>query len=81
MGPRINKSATAMEIGVPVWGINRMKIKGDTCNFEARRIWLNLALIKQPPKCREYIVVYDLADFLERSHCELSVFSHGRGDA
>jgi predicted metal-dependent hydrolase len=68
--PLVMKWAGVMDIPVPAWGIKRMKTKWGTCNIEARRIWLNLELIKKPPQCLEYIVVHELAHFLERNHSE-----------
>ncbi len=68
--PLVDKWATAMEILVPAWGLKRMKTKWGTCNIEARRIWLNLELIKKPPHCLEYIVVHELTHFFERNHSE-----------
>jgi predicted metal-dependent hydrolase len=47
--PIIEKWAAAMDIPTPDWGIKRMKTKWGTCNVEARRIWLNLELIKNHP--------------------------------
>ena len=47
-----------------------MKTKWGACSIEARRIWLNLELIKKPPPCLEYIVVHELAHFLERNHTD-----------
>ncbi|MCV2446748.1 M48 family metallopeptidase [Paracoccus sp. DMF] len=41
-----------------------------TCNIEARRVWLNLELIKKPPQCLEYVIVHELAHFFERNHTE-----------
>ena len=65
LAPLIDKWAAVMEIAMPAWGIKRMKPKWGTCNIEARRIWLNLELIKKPPQCLEYIVVHELAHFFE----------------
>jgi predicted metal-dependent hydrolase len=70
VAPLADKWATAMEIPVPAWGIKRMKTKWGTCNIEARRIWLNLELIKKPPHCLEYIVVHEMAHFFERNHTD-----------
>ncbi len=50
------------------WGIRQMKTRWGTCNIDARRIWLNLELIKKPPLCLEYIVVHELVHLLERRH-------------
>lgn len=57
-------------LGVEVggWGIKRMKTKWGSCNAEARRIWLNLELAKQPHACIEYVVVHELAHLLVRRH-------------
>ncbi|MEK1854121.1 MAG: M48 family metallopeptidase [Phyllobacterium sp.] len=38
--------------------------------MEARRIWLNLELIKKPLKCLEYVVAHELTHFFERDHSE-----------
>ena len=70
IAPLIDKWASGMEIQAPAWGIKRMKTKWGTCNIEARRIWLNLELIKKPPQCLEYIVVHELAHFFERNHTD-----------
>lgn len=48
--------------------IKKMKTNWGTCNVEARRIWLNLELVKKPPGCIEYILVHEMVHFLERHH-------------
>ena len=48
--------------------IKKMKTRWGTCNSEARRIWLNLELVKKAPSCLEYIVVHEMAHLIERSH-------------
>jgi len=68
--PLIQKWAAAMNIPSPAWGIKRMKTKWGTCSTGARRIWLNLELIKKPPLCIEYVIVHELAHFFERSHSD-----------
>lgn len=50
------------------WGVKRMKTRWGTCNIKARRIWLNLELIKKPIHCLEYIIVHELVHLLERLH-------------
>ena len=50
------------------WGIRQMKTKWGSCNIEAKRIWLNLELIKKPPECLEYILVHELVHLRERQH-------------
>ena len=52
------------------WGIRKMKTRWGTCNTDARRIWLNLELVKKPPACMEYIVVHELIHLIERHHNE-----------
>lgn len=47
-----------------------MKTRWGTCNVAARRIWLNLELVKKPPQCLEYIVVHELAHLRDRRHNE-----------
>ncbi len=68
--PLIEKWSSSMQVSLPAWGIKRMKTKWGTCNVEAGRIWLNLELIKKPPQCLEYIIVHELAHFIERNHSE-----------
>lgn len=57
-------------IGVQIdaCGIKRMKTRWGTCNPVARRIWLNLELIKKPVHCLEYIIVHELVHLLEKHH-------------
>ena len=42
------------------WGIKRMKTRWGTCNAKARRVWLNLELVKKPLECIEYILAHVL---------------------
>src|SRR5437762_10594684 len=37
------------------WRIRKMKTRWGACNVEARRIWLNLELVKKPAPCLEYL--------------------------
>ena len=57
-------------IGVQVddWGIKKMKTRWGTCNIGARRIWLNLELMKKPMACLEYVLVHEMVHLLERYH-------------
>lgn len=50
------------------WQVKLMKTKWGTCNIEARRIWLNLELVKVRPELLEYVVVHELVHLLERAH-------------
>lgn len=60
------------KIGVQVaeLRIKKMKTRWGTCNREAKRIWLNLELVKKPASCLEYILVHEMVHFLERHHNE-----------
>ena len=66
----IEKWAASMNLPLPEWGIKRMKTKWGSCNIEARRVWLNLELIKNPPQSLEYIIVHELMHFFERRHSD-----------
>lgn len=48
--------------------IKKMRTRWGTCNTRARRIWLNLELMKKPAHCLEYIVVHELVHLIERRH-------------
>ena len=50
--------------------IKRMKTRWGSCNAEARRIWLNLELVKKPVACLEYILVHEMVHLIERHHTE-----------
>lgn len=58
------------KLGVEVgrWGIKRMKTKWGSCNAKARRIWLNLELVKKPPACLEYVLVHELVHLVVDKH-------------
>jgi predicted metal-dependent hydrolase len=48
--------------------IKKMKTRWGTCNINARRLWINLELVKKPEVCLELIVVHELLHLLERNH-------------
>ena len=50
--------------------IKKMKTRWGSCNIEARRIWLNLELVKKPVACLEYVMVHEMAHLKERAHNE-----------
>ncbi len=50
--------------------IRKMKTRWGTCNIEAKRIWLNLELVKKPASCLEYIMVHEMVHLRERAHNE-----------
>ena len=59
--PVVGRSAAA-------WGVKQMRTRWGTCNIGARRIWLNLELIKRPLPCLEYVLVHELTHLHERLH-------------
>ncbi len=58
----------ALRVVVAQWRIKRMKTKWGSCNPKARRIWLNLELIKKPPASLEFVLVHELTHLLARNH-------------
>lgn len=70
IGPLIAKWEKIIGVQVDEWNVKQMKTKWGTCNIEARRIWLNLELIKKPVYCLEYIIVHEMIHLLERHHNE-----------
>lgn len=50
--------------------IKRMKTKWGSCNSVDKRVWLNLELAKAPQRCIDYVLVHELAHFLERLHSD-----------
>lgn len=60
--------APRLGVEVSAWGVKRMKTRWGTCNHRARRIWLNLELVKRPRECLEYVVVHELAHIIVPDH-------------
>ncbi|OWP62349.1 metal-dependent hydrolase [Hymenobacter amundsenii] len=50
------------------WGVKQMRTRWGTCNIGARRVWLNLELVKRPLPCLEYVLVHELTHLHERLH-------------
>ena len=50
------------------WRIKKMETKWGACSVDARRIWLNLELVKKPVRCLEYLIVHELVHLVERRH-------------
>jgi predicted metal-dependent hydrolase len=70
IAPLMAKWEAIIGVKVAQWGVKQMKTKWGTCTIEARRIWLNLELIKKPVHCLEYIIVHEMMHLLERHHNE-----------
>jgi hypothetical protein len=66
--PLLTKWQAALSVSIADVGIKRMKTKWGACNTKARRIWLNLELVKTHPSCIEYLVVHELCHLLVRRH-------------
>jgi hypothetical protein len=66
--PLIEKWEKNIGVKVDDWGIKLMKTKWGTCNIQAKRIWLNLELVKKDKHCLEYVVVHEMVHLLERHH-------------
>ena len=64
----IKKWSTKTKIKVNEFRIKKMKTKWGTSNQQAKRIWLNLELIKRPTKCIDYIVLHEIIHLKEREH-------------
>jgi len=64
------KWGPAVGVTVSELRIKKMKTRWGSCNAKARRIWLNLELSKKPSSCLEYILVHEMAHFIERHHNE-----------
>jgi len=72
--PIIKKWEKIMKLKVNEYAIKKMRTKWGTCNALAKRIWLNLELIKKPVDCIEYIIVHEMIHLLERKHNERFIF-------
>ena len=48
--------------------IRKMKTLWGSCNADAKRIWLNLELVKKPVTCLAYVLVHEMIHLLERHH-------------
>lgn len=57
-----------MGVAVAEYRIRKMKRLWGSCNTRARRIWLNLDLIRRAPMCLEFVLVHEMTHLLERGH-------------
>lgn len=64
----IRKWQPVIGVEVATWGVRTMKTRWGSCNIRTRRIWLNLALIKKPILCLEYVLVHEMVHLHEPSH-------------
>ncbi len=66
--PLFEKWQPIIGVAINEWRIKKMKTRWGTCNIQDKRIWINLALVKKPIACLEYIIVHELVHLLERNH-------------
>jgi predicted metal-dependent hydrolase len=66
----ITKWINSVEVAPTEVQIKKMRTRWGSCNAAARRVWLNLELIKKPPQCLEYVLVHELVHFGEKRHNE-----------
>lgn len=66
--PLIARWESVIGVEIAEWGVKQMKTRWGTCNIDARRIWLNLELVKKPESCLEYIIVHEMVHLFERHH-------------
>jgi len=64
----LEKWQSRMNLEVTFCGVKKMKTRWGSCNVDARRIWLNLELIKKPIDCLEYVLVHEMLHLFERKH-------------
>ena len=68
--PLLDEWAPRLGVSVAEVRIRRMTTRWGSCNTRARRIWLNLELIKRSDACLEYVLVHELVHLLEGSHSQ-----------
>ena len=65
---RVPQWAAHMDLPCPETRIKRMTSRWGTCNIAARRIWLNLELVRLPVAAIDLVIVHELAHLIERGH-------------
>lgn len=68
--PLLENWQQTLGLKIAGWGIRKMKTKWGTCTVDARRVWLNLELVKKQVSCIEYVIVHELAHLIARQHDE-----------
>lgn len=64
----LEQEALRMGVSVQQWGIKRMKTRWGSCNPKAKRVWLNLELVKREQYLLRYVVIHELAHLLVPNH-------------
>ena len=68
LAERVPGWAEHMALPRPDARIRRMSTRWGSCNIGARRIWLNLELIRMPVEAIDLVIVHELAHLIERGH-------------
>ena len=68
IGIYVAKWQPLMGVIVNEFNVRIMKTRWGSCNTNAKRIWLNLALVKCADCFIEYVVVHEMVHLLERNH-------------
>jgi len=66
--PLLAKWQPVIGVEAAAWGVKAMRTRWGSCNSTARRVWLNLELVKKAPHLLEYVLVHELVHLLERGH-------------
>ena len=64
----IDNCCRRVGVNITGWNVRNMRTRWGSCNITARRILLNLQLIKKPYRCLEYVVIHELVHLLEKNH-------------
>lgn len=64
----LEKWEPCMGVKTREFGVKKMKTRWGSCNTRAKRIWINLSLIRLAPCFLEYVLVHELVHLLERNH-------------
>ena len=70
---RLATCSAKMNLPLPRYFLQRMKTKWGSCNPAAGTIRLNTELVKKPKALLDYVIVHELAHFIEPNHSEAFV--------
>ena len=69
--PILKQCEDRMGVKANACKVQYMKTRWGSCNVEAKRILINLQLVKKPIECLEYVIIHELAHLIERRHSNL----------
>lgn len=67
----VEKCEKLVGVKASEWQVKNMRTKWGTCNVKAKRVWINLQLVKKTPESLEYVIIHELVHLLERSHNDI----------